>query len=266
MSFYSITESNLYKPTTCDYLNYTKLSKFNKFYLTNKNFSNKHSIKSPLIKNPDNKRKLFTYDNPITPIKINKQKSQIILSNSRHLSSKAKSYKDINNSSYNSTKIKRNFNPDILGTEYISLPKKQKKRKCNLDIPKYNTFLAKKIKKKSLYLNTFDYISGKNYKFLSTTYFNKPIINKSIKDIKIRNKFSYNKKDSISDSMNLLIERAKKSSKKAATYMIKKFEQKLIYDKRENIKEYNKFMNALQANLNKSKSKSKISKRFIYEY
>ena len=66
--------------------------------------------------------------------------------------------------------------------------------------------------------------------------------------------------------MNLLIERAKKSSKKAATYMIKKFEQKLIYDKRENIKEYNKFMNALQTNLNKSKSKSKISKRFIYEY
>ena len=42
--------------------------------------------------------------------------------------------------------------------------------------------------------------------------------------------------------------------------MINKFEKRLIYDKRENLKEYNKFMNELRTNLNLSKSKSKIQK------
>ena len=60
--------------------------------------------------------------------------------------------------------------------------------------------------------------------------------------------------------MKRLIEKANNSCKKANAIMINQFEKRLIYDKKENIKEYNKFMNELTTNLNISKSKSKINK------
>ena len=236
MSFYSITESNIYRPSSSDYLKYQKLSNFNKFYLSNNNFPCKYLFKSLSIKNNlPNKKNLFKSENFLTPNKINKTKSQHFFNNT--------------------TKVKKKFNPDILDTEFISQPKKQKKITHNLDMLNYNSFLNTKLKLESIHLNIIDYINGNKHNLLRTTYCKKPTI---------KHKFNFKKKDSISDSMNLLIERVNKRNKKAESYMIKTFDKKLLYDKRENLKEYNKFINILQTNLNKSKSKSKI-KRFFYE-
>ena len=236
MSFYSITESNINKPSSSDFLNYQKLSKLNKFYLSNNNFTCKYSLKSLSIKKPQNKRIIFNSSNFLTPNKGTKRKS----------------YNYLNNT----TKVKNKFNPDILDTHFISQPKKQKKITHNIAMPKYNSFLYKKIKLDSLHSNMLDFINRNKHNLIRTKYCKKPLVEKKI--------FS-KKKVSISDSMNLLIERANRSNKKAASYMIQNFDKKLIFDKRENLKEYNKFMNALQTNLNKSKSKSKICYRFFYE-
>ena len=46
--------------------------------------------------------------------------------------------------------------------------------------------------------------------------------------------------------------------------MLSKFKQKLIFDKRENLNEYNRFMNTLKINLNGTKLRNKSTK-FIYE-
>lgn len=257
MSIYSITENNIYNSSTNNYLKYSQLSKFKNFYHFNDNYITKNSIRPSSIKKPPNSRKLFNYNNRINNITT--------LNSSRFLNSKSKSksYKDIYNSTHLSKKIKNKFNPDILRTEYISLPKKQKTILKQLDIPKFNTFLAQKLKMNS-HLNYFNCIN-RNNNFIASICCKKPTLNKSIGDIKIRNKFFDNqKKDSMSGLMNLLIQRANKSNKKEAPYMIKIFEKKLIYDKRENLKEYNKFMTTLQSNLIKSKSKLNNT-TFFYE-
>ena len=182
------------------------------------------------------KKIIFKPANFFTPIKVNKTKSHNCLNNT--------------------TKIKNKFNPDILDSEFIFQPKKQRKIKNILPMPKYNSFLYKKSKSDSINLNLFDYLNGNKKNLLRAKYCKRPIIEKKI---------FLKKKDSISDSMNLLIERVNRSNKKAASYMIQNFDKRLIFDKRENLKEYNKFMNALQTNLNKSKSKSNINYRFFYE-
>ena len=230
MSFYSITENNVYKPSSSDYLKYQKTN-CNKFYDSSNNFSCKYSLKSLSIKNPlPNKKNLFKSETFLTPNKIKKKKSQNFLNNT--------------------TKIRNKFNPDILNTEYIAQPKKQKKITNILDLSIYNSFLYKNLKLEPFHLN----INGNKYNLLRAPYCKKPTINKNI---------YIKKKDSISDTMNILLKRANKSSKKAKTYMLN-FDKKLFYDKRENLKEYNKFINILQTNLNRSKSKTKIN-RFFYE-
>ena len=195
----------------------------------------------------------------MTPFKLTRTVTQSNLANSIYLNSTSKSNKTIFNSSYNSKKIKNKFNPDLLDTQYISQPKKRNK-KINIDIPSRNTFLGNKIKTQTLNLNTFNYINGNKYKIISSSFFKKPIINKHFIDIQIKNKLCRKKNDSICESMKRLIEKAHKSCKKANAAMINQFEKRLIYDKRENLKEYNKFMNELTTNLNISKSKSKINK------
>lgn len=261
MSLCSISDSNNYKPSSNNYLNIENLSKFNNTSL----FKNKLSFKInqlnvDFIKNTFNKSNLFISTNPKTPIKITKIKAKTNLNiNNKCLSSTSKSYKNLNTNYSNiSAKIKNKFNPKILDTEYISRPRKFKKRKISLNIPKCYTFLGNKIKKKTINLNTFDIINGNNCKLFTSTNFNKPIINKSIRDIQIKNKLNFKNNDSISYSKKLLIEKANRSSKKANNYMITQFYQRLRNDKRESLNEYNKYINALQTSLNRSKSKSKI--------
>ena len=93
---------------------------------------------------------------------------------------------------------------------------------------------------------------------------NKPIICRNIRDIKRKgdeNKRNY----SLIRSMKMLIEKCDKSSKKAKAYMMTQYEQRLFFDKKVNLKEYNNFMKELQKSLSKSKSKSKPKKNFCYE-
>ena len=113
----------------------------------------------------------------------------------------------------------------------------------------------------------FDLINGNICRFVNSPCGNKPAINKSIKDFIIKNKLKYNFKNniSISDSMKILIHRINKGNKHCSSYIFNKFNKRLIHDKRENLKEYNNYMNELQTNLNLTKSKSKNKNRLIYE-
>ena len=258
MSINLMTQSNINNISSSGCFKHTKLSKFNKFYLSSNNFSFK---KESLIKSPSLKNNLFNSITHMTPFKLIRTKTQTNLINSKYLNSTSKSNKIIYNSWYNSKKIKNKFNPEILETQYISRPKKRNK-KININIPSRNTFLCNK-KTKTLNLNTFNYINDNKYKIISSSFFKKPIFNKHLIDIKIKNKLYRKKNDSICESMKRLIEKANKSSKKANSIMINQFEKKLIYDKRENLKEYDKFMNELTTNLNLSKSKLKINKIYF---
>ena len=258
MSIYSITENSIIKPSPSDYLNFQRLTKFNKFYLSKNNFSSKfHQIYPSSNNNKNNKKNIVLLDTTLSPIKMTKAKSQIYLNNSRHLNSSRKIYKKYFNVSNNSARIKTQFNPDILDAHFISKPKKLKKKKINIDVPIYNTFLSKKIKNKSLRLNTYDLININNSKFITSMFMNKPIVYRSIKDIQVKKIINYNKNDSVSNSMKNLIEKnTKGNNKNSVDFMVNKFKKRLIYDKKENLKEYNKFMFDLRTNLSKSKSKN----------
>ena len=65
--------------------------------------------------------------------------------------------------------------------------------------------------------------------------------------------------------MKLLVERSKRRNKRPSEFIINQFKQKLINDKKENLREFNNYMNVLQMTLNKSKSKSKPKNKLIYE-
>lgn len=267
MSIYSITENSIIRPSPSDYLNFQRLTKFNKFYLSKNNFSCKfHSIYPSSNTSQNSKKNIVLLDTTLSPIRMTKAKYQIYLSNSKHLNSSKKIYKKYFNISNNSARIKTQFNPDILDAQFISKPKKLKKKKISIDVPRYNTFLNNKIKTKSLHLTKFDLINGNVYNLVTSTLMNKPVINKSIRDIQIKSRINNNyNNDPISHSMKMLIERSNKSNKKAAAFMINKFKQKLIYEKKENLNEYNKFMSELKANLSRSKSKSRPKKKFFYD-
>ena len=198
MSINLVTESNINNISSSDYFKYKQLSKFNKSYLSSSNFSfkNESLIKSPLNKNNN----LFISTTHMTPFKLTRTKTQSNLANSKFINSISKSKKSIYNSFYTSNKIKKKFNPDLLDTQYISLPKK-KNKKINLDNPSRNTFLDNKIKTKSINLNTFNYINTNKYKNISFSFFKKPIINKHILDIQIKNKLCKKKNDLICESM-----------------------------------------------------------------
>ena len=255
MSIYSTTtESNYNKPILNDELNYQKLQKFNKFYLTNSNFSCKDKIKRMPSINMDN---ILNNDIQNTP-RISFLKTNINIIHSRnHSSNKSLTkYKTYNN--YN--KMIKMFNPDILDTQYISKPRKIKKRNCRIEIPIYNTFLGNKIKGRSLGLKITNCITGNLSKYIIPKNYNKSFINKSITNIKVRDKIKYNPNDAFRESK--LFEM--KKHRKTMSNLIHKFKQKLNYDKRENLHEYNKFMNTLKINLNLTKYNSNNSK-FIYE-
>ena len=260
MSTYSTTDSNINTPKSSAYLNFQKFTKFNKFYLSKNNFLfkayqlNKASIKKYTYKNS------LMSTNHITPLKITKIDSISNLSNSKYLNiAKSKSYKSFQTtpgkSNNTSSKIKQKFNPDILETQYVSIPKKYKKQ-IKIDIPRCNTFLGNKIKKRPLNINIIDYINGCNSN-IRPKLDNKLFIHQSIKVLSHRN-------NSISESMKLLINRKNKSSKKIGINLLK-YKQKLRCDKRESMNEYNEFMHSLRTNLNKSKSKSYSRNFFYYE-
>lgn len=254
MSIYSTTtESNFNKPILNDELNYQKLQKFNKFYLTNSNFSCKNKTKMTSYANEDN---IINMDIPITP-RTSLLKTNINNIHSRNYSSNKAltKYKTFNN--YN--KMIKLFNPDILDAEYISKPKKNKKKNCKIEIPKYNTFLGSKIKEKSLSIKINNCITGNLSKFIMPKNYNKSFINKSISNIKVKNKIKYNRNDAFRDSKLF----AEKRHRKAVSNLLNKFKQKLNYDKRENIHEYNNFMTSLKINLNLTKYKS--NNKFIFE-
>ena len=219
MSINLITEPNISNISSSDYFKYKRLSKFNKSYLSSSNFSFKNES---LIKSPLNKNNLFISTTHKTPFKLTRAKTRANLANSKCFNSISKSKKSIYNSFYTTNKIKNKFNPDLLDTQYISLPKKKNKKKY-LDNPSRNTFLDNKIKNKSINLNTFNYINTNKYKNISFSFFKKPIINKHILDIQIKNKLCKKKNDLICESMKRLIEKANKRSKKANAIMINKF-------------------------------------------
>ena len=236
MSIYSTTtESNINKPILNDELNYQKLQKFNKFYLTNNNFSCKDKSKIAPTTKVDN---LFIMDIPLTPRTTTLAKTNIKKTHSRNYSTHKTltKYKTYNN--YN--RMKKMFNPDILEGQYISKPKKKKIKNCRIEMPKYNTFLASKIKGKSLGIKIANCITGNLSKFI-------------IPD-------NYKKNDEFRGSKLL----AEKKRKKAMANVFNQFKQKLNYDKRENLYEYNKFMNSLKINLNLAKYRNS-NNEFVYE-
>lgn len=264
MSVYSITE-----PKGCS--NFQKLTKLNKFYSNSKKFVSRYNSKPLLSTKNINTQNLFSAQtNFMNHSKIEKSNSFLNFSNKK-LNQSITSYIDSNNStrnsSYISNKIKNKFDPNILDTHYISKPTRFNKTFSKLDMPKFNTFLGGKIKTKSFNFRTFDLINGNICRFVNSPCGNKPGINKSIKDLIIKNKLKHNFKNdiSISDSMKLLIHRMNRGNKRCSGNIINKFNKRLAHDKRENLKEYNSYMNELQANLNLTKSKSKSKNRLVYE-
>ena len=201
------------------------------------------------------------YENStFTPIKINKTKSQMnIYKNSK--SNFIKSFKDLNSPSNIEEKIKKKYNPEIFNSEYISKPKKCRNLTKN-EIPNFKTFLGNNIKINSKNINTYNIINGNCDKLISSS-FGKPNINKSIDALRSTKNLKYKKNDLITESIKLLLEKVNNSSKKAKAKMINQFKQRLIYDKKQNLDEYNKYMKVLKENLSKSKSRSK-NKRFNY--
>ena len=56
-----------------------------------------------------------------------------------------------------------------------------------------------------------------------------------------------------------------KKHRKTVSNLLLKFKQKLNFDKRENLIEYNKFMSSLKINLDMTKSSRNTSNKFVYE-
>lgn len=257
MSIYSITEDS----STRDTFNYQRLNKFNRFYLLKNNFSSKMQLSNPAIINSRNKYSKGIFDIiPKTPTKASKGKSQICQNSHKKMNLKRRSYKHLN-----TVRIKKKFSPDILEAQLISKPKKVKKKRMIKDFPNINTFLANKIKTKSFHLNAFELLNVNNSRLLTSMLSkNKPKINNggSFRDSIIKNKF-IKKNGSIVNSMKLLIHNSNKSNKKSEMNKINKFKRSLINEKRESLREYNKFMYDLNVNLSKSKSKSKPKTNFF---
>lgn len=264
MSTYSTTTEsniNINKPILNDDLNYKKLQKFNKFYLTNSNFSCKDNYKShSKISKPNDSGNIYNIN---LKIPLTTRKSKIsdniknIHSRNYNLSHKPLTkYKTFSN--YNN-KMKNLFNPEILDGEYVSKPKKIKRKTTKIEMPKFNTFLANKIKDKSLSIKISNCITGNLSKFIMPNNYNKSFINKSTTNIKIKQKIKYQRNDFYKDSRLY----AARKHRKTVSNIINKFNQKLNYDKKENLNEYNNFMNSLRINL--SLSKYKNSNYFAYE-
>ena len=127
-------------------------------------------------------------------------------------------------------------------------------------MPKYNTFLGSKIKGKSLGVKIANCITGNLSKFIIPDNYNKSFINKSIAYLRVKEKIRYKKIDDFRGSKLL----AEKKRKKAMNSLLNQFKQKLNYDKRENLNEYNKFMSSLKINLNLAKYKNS-NNEFVYE-
>lgn len=262
MSLYSLTENNIYRNTSSDYLDFkTRQNKFTSSYYFPRKFSQKSfsQIRIPRRRNPSITDNYF-----LTPKRNIKSKTNL------YKIKNIKSYKDLKSLSKVVTKIKKTFNPEILITEYVSQPKRNRQRNRrlnNIDIPKYNTFLGNKEKTKSFNFKTFNLINGNINESSTLSYCNRSNVNKlrDAKNFKFLNKLNYKKTDYVSESIKLLIERVNKSNKRATDKARNQFKQRLIKDKRDNLKEYNKYMSILQQSLNKSKSKTKNMKRLIYE-
>ena len=243
MSLYSLTENNIHKNTSSDYLDFnTRQNKFNSTYYFPRKFSQKSfsQIRVPTRQNPSITENYF-----LTPKRNIKSKTNL------YKITNIRSYKDFKSLSKAVTKIKNKFNPEILVTEYISQPKRKRQRNkkiTNLDIPQYNTFLGNKEKTKSFNFKTFNIINGNINESSTLSYCNRSNVNRlrDVKNFKLINKLNYKKINYISESIKLLIERANKNNKRAADKTRNQFKQRLINDKRENLKEYNKYMSVLQ--------------------
>ena len=253
-TFSTSTDSNIIKPIIKEELNYQKLQKFNKFYLSNSNFTCKTKTKLPLSNNKEN---LLNIDMPFTPSSsLSKININYIHSRNVNTPKSLTKYKTYSNNN----KIRNIFNPEILEGQYISKPKKIKRNNCRLEMPKYNTFLGGKIKDKSLNLKISNCITGNLSRFIIPKNYYRVSINKSLNDIKVKDKIIYKRNESFGDSRSSM----EKKHRKEVYNVLIKFKQKLNYDKRENLNEYNKFMNALKINLNINRLRNK-STRFIYE-
>ena len=256
MSLYSVTEKKMNgKPI--DYLN--KHFRNYKFYSSQYYPKEFRGISPSLI---NHKHSLYE-NSTFTPIKINKTKSQMNVYKASQ-SNLIKSFKDLSPSNIEE-KIKKKYNPEIFNSEYISKPKKFRNL-TKIEIPNFKTFLGNKIKTNSININTYNLINcngnGNSDKLISSSLY-KPNINKSIDALRFKKNFNYKKNDLIIESIKLLLEKVNNSSKKAKAKMINQFKQRLIYDKRQNLDEYNRYMKVLEENLSRSKSRSK-NKRFNY--
>ena len=131
-TFSTSTDSNIIKPIIKEELNYQKLQKLNKFYLSNSNFTCKTKTKLPLSNNKEN---LLNIDMPFTPSSsLSKININYIHSRNLNTPKSLTKYKTYNNNN----KIRNIFNPEILEGQYISKPKKIKRNNCRLEMPKYN--------------------------------------------------------------------------------------------------------------------------------
>jgi hypothetical protein len=254
---YSVTEKRMNgKPI--DYLD----KNFRNYkYYSSQYYPREFREKSPSLIN--NRHSLYEYST-FTPIKITKTNSQMNVYNISK-NNLIKSYKDLSSPYILEGKVKKKYNPEIFNTELISKPKKCRSL-AKIEIPNFKTFLGNKIKTNSININTYNLINcngnGNSDKLISSSFY-KPNINKSIDALRFKKNFNYKKNDLIIESIKLLLEKVNNSSKKAKAKMINQFKQRLIYDKRQNLDEYNRYMKVLEENLSRSKSRSK-NKRFNY--
>ena len=261
MSIYSYTHNSFKTPKMSNYSSFKNLTKFNSFFLSKKNNSRKGNQINPLSNKKYNNRNSLMSTNYTTPFKITNIENITNTSSSKNLNiTNSKSYKNFLNKSYfTSPKAKNKYSTDILNTQ---LTKKFKKRR-KIDIPKFNTFLGKKIIKRPLNLNIFDYINGYNLK-ITSNLINKTFIHKNINDIQIKKKLYSKGNNSISESMKLLINRKNKSWKNRVKDLFR-FKQRLRSDKRDNMHEYNEFILSLRTTLNRSKSISNTRNYLFYD-
>ena len=254
---YSVTEKRM-NGKSSDYLD--KNFRNYKYYYS-QYYPREFREKSPSLINT----KISSYENStFTPIKITKTNSQLNVYKASK-NNLIKSYKDLSSPYILEEKVKKKYNPEIFNTELISKPKKCRNL-AKIEIPNFKTFLGNKIKTNSININTYNIINsngnGNSDKLISSSFY-KPNINKSIDYLRFKKNLKYKKNDLISESIKLLIDKVNNSSKKAKAKMINKFKIRLMYDKRQNLDEYNKYVKVLEENLSKSKSKSK-NKRFNY--
>lgn len=167
-----------------------------------------------------------------------------------NLKSNSKTYKSI----LTTTQDKKSFTQSRLLTS--TNKEKKKNRISKIDLNKYKSFLNNKSQFNSTKLTKL------NCKRIISSYFDitPNIVSRNIQP-NLKMKF---KNETISYSLKFLMNKIKNNKKYNTNLRNNKFKKQMWNDKRENVKEFDTFMNELKFNLNKTKSKTKSHKKLYF--